>query len=281
MNKLTFTKCQICGSEKTARGISQHIIKSHGVSLKDYIVKYVCDGVYPTCKCGCGTPVTIRGYNIMDYVDGHSPAGRFKKGELPKRNYDKWLTNVTEGIQKYNIENKQKNPKYRSGEKNNFFNKHHSLETKEVLRRHVEHQIINGNHAFIGNINGRIGKSSLETKFEQFLLNTKVDYVHNYKIAYDQEGKLSQRYKYYDFYIPSLNKLIELHGSYWHPKQLNENLSDMQIKNYYNDEFKTKLASKHGYELDIVYDTDLDNYINCFYTVFAERVDVEKLQVEI
>ena len=31
----------------------------------------------------------------------------------------------------------------------------------------------------------------------------------------------------------------------------------------------------------IVYDTELDDYINCFFYILAERVDVEKLQVEI
>jgi hypothetical protein len=78
-----------------------------------------------------------------------------------------------------------------------------------------------------------------------------------------------------------MNKLIELHGTYWHPKQLCEGLSEMQINNYHNDQFKIELTKKHGYELEVVYDTELDNYIKNFYTVFAERIDVEKLIVEI
>lgn len=44
---------------------------------------------------------------------------------------------------------------------------------------------------------------------------------------------------------------------------------------------KKELAKLNGYNLEIVYDTELDNYINCFYTVYAERVDVDKLEVEI
>jgi hypothetical protein len=280
MHKLILTTCKICNKEKTNRGFSQHIIKSHSIKLIDYIIKYEFNGFVPTCKCGCKKPVTIRGYEVMDYIDGHCENGHFKVGETPNRDYDKWLKNVTRGIREYNINAKQEDPLYRSGKNNNFFNKHHSEEVKENIRKQVELQIASGNHAFIGNINGRIGKSSLETKFEQFLINSSVDYTHNYKIAYLQEGKLGPRYKYYDFYIPALNKLIELHGTYWHPKQLTEDLSQMQINNYYNDQFKQKLAFDSGYELDTVYDIELDEYINCFFTVFAERVDVAKLVVE-
>ena len=36
----------------------------------------------------------------------------------------------------------------------------------------------------------------------------------------------------------------------------------MQIKNYHNDIFKQQLAMNRGYELDIVYDTELDTYID-------------------
>lgn len=34
-------------------------------------------------------------------------------------------------------------------------------------------------------------------------------------------------------------------------------------------------------KLEIVYDYELDNYIEQFYVVYGERADVEKLQVEI
>lgn len=146
---------------------------------------------------------------------------------------------------------------------------------------HVENQIASGNHAFIGNINGSIGKSSLETKFEQFLIDRNIEHTHNYRVAYKQDDKASHRYKYYDFYIPALNRLIELHGSYWHPKQLTENLSEMLIGNYHNDQFKEQLAKDLGYDLDVVYDTELDDYMRKFYTVYGERVDIDKLEVEI
>ena len=216
----------------------------------------------------------------MDYVDGHCKSGHFKVGETPNRNRENWLINVTKGIQDYNNTSKIYNPEYRKGSNNTFYGKHHTEETKDIIKQHVETQIANGKHPFIGNLNGRLGKSSLEVKFENYLISKGIEYEHNYKVAFIPEGKTSTRYKYYDFYIPALNKLIELHGTFWHPNELRESLSELQIRNYHNDNFKIKLAKLNDYNLEIVYDTELDNYINCFYTVFAERVDVEKLEVE-
>ena len=280
MYKLNLTICKICGVGKTSRGFGQHVLRSHGISLQDYIIKYEFNNIIPECKCGCGNHVAIRGYAIMDYVDGHCPSGHFKNGITPTRDYNKWINNLTSGIREYNKNSKITNPTYRSGVNNNFYGRHHSDETKKVIRDRVEEQISSGNHAFIGNSNGRIGKSSLEKKFEDFLIQKNIPYIHNYKIKYIPEGKSCPRYKYYDFYIPNLNKLIEIHGSYWHPRELTEGLSKMQVSNYYNDIFKKDLAIKSGFDLDTVYDVNLQEYINCFYTIFAERKDVEKLIVE-
>lgn len=281
MQELVLTTCKICNEEKTSRGFSQHIIKSHGIKLIDYIIKYEFNGIAPTCKCGCSKPVTIRGYKIMDYICGHCASGYFKVGETPDRNKESWLINVAKGIQDYNIASKLNNPEYRKGSNNNFYGKRHTEKTKNIIKERVEAQIANGKHPFIGNLNGRLGKSSLEVKFENYLISKGIEYKHNYKLAFIPEGKTSARYKYYDFYIPALNTLIELHGTFWHPSQLSESLTELQIKNYHNDNFKKELAKLNGYNIKIVYDTELDDYINCFFYILAERADVEKLQVEI
>jgi hypothetical protein len=262
MFKLKLTSCKICKANTTSKGFTQHITKQHKMTLKDYLMIYEFEGKEPDCKCGCGNTVTIRGYNVMDYVDGHCPTGHFKNGASPNRDNEKWLKNVTKGIQDYNLKAKKENPSYRSAENNTFYNKRHSEATKNVLRNHTENQIARGKHSFIGNLNGRLGKSSLEQKFESRLVDLKIPYIHNYKISYRPQDALADRYKYYDFYLPKFNKLVELHGTYWHPKKLNENLSELQIKNYHNDIFKQQLAMNRGYELDVVYDTELDTYID-------------------
>lgn len=297
MPKLDITKCEICGKEyKTPSGLMQHLRHSHNMKTEDYIVEYIYDREHPKCKCGCNENVTIRGRDVADYKNHHSDDGRFKVGETPKRDYDKWLKNVTKGIQDYNKKMMIEQPDYRSGENSNFYNKHHTEETKEKLRKITHEQIRSGNHAFIGNDNGRIKGSSLENNFEKYLIKNDIRYKRSHKISYNSKHGY-QRYKYYDFYLPEEKTLIEIHGSYWHPKDLNENLSDMQIGNYKNDRFKEQLAKKNKYNLLVIYDTALEEIIkdnkviignsswfsnntDCFYVVNAERVDVQKLEVE-
>jgi very-short-patch-repair endonuclease len=56
--------------------------------------------------------------------------------------------------------------------------------------------------------------------------------------------------KVYDFYIPSLNLLIEVDGNYWHGKGLTkQQMNPMQLKHHINDITKTKLAKLRGFNL--------------------------------
>jgi hypothetical protein len=259
MKKLILTKCKICNETKTPRGLAQHIQKSHNISLTDYIVKFEFNGEHPKCLCGCGEKVTIRGYQIMDYVNYHSPEGKLKKGEKLEFDYEKWKKNVTEGIRKYNKEAKERDPNYRSGKNSNFFGKKVKESTKEKLRKAVEKQIAEKRHPFIGRDNGRIKKSSLEVKFENYLKNNNIKYESSYRVQYIKNNK-EPRNKYYDFYIPEINSLVEIHGSYWHPKK-DINLSNIQKKNFLNDKFKKQLAKNNFFKLLTIYDYELESFI--------------------
>lgn len=259
MKKLILTKCKICNEIKSSRGFGQHIQKSHNISLIDYIVKYEFNGEHPKCLCGCGKNVTIRGYQIMDYFNHHSPEGRIKKGEKLEFDKKKWKYNLTQAIRKYNKEAKEKDPNYRSGKNSNFYGKKHTEETKEKLRKAVEKQIAEKNHPFIGKDNGRIKKSLLEVKFEKYLQNNNIKYKTSYKLQYIKNTK-EPRNKYYDFYIPEINSLVEIHGSYWHPKK-NINLSKIQKKNFLNDKFKKELAKNNFFKLLTIYDYELEDFI--------------------
>ena len=250
------------------------------MKIEDYIVKYEFNNIHPLCKCGCGEKVTICGYQVMDYKNSHSPGGRFDKEKCDKRG-ETWRINLRNGIRRWNKEQKEKNPYYRSGNNNNFYGKKQSYETRKKLSKITEKQIKEGNHAFIGNDNGRIKKSSLEVKFEEYLIKNNMNYIQSYKISYTNNKNYS-KYKYYDFYLPEINYLIEIHGLYWHPKNLNNSVNEIQIKNYYNDIFKKTLAEQKGYNLISIYDYELDNFLqeNKIINLYGERKDVEKLEVE-
>jgi len=68
--------------------------------------------------------------------------------------------------------------------------------------------------------------------------------------------------KIFDFYIPSKNVIVEVHGDYWHSNPLiyeGKELNKIQIKNQRNDIFKDILAKGRGFEVEVVWEYDLKN----------------------
>ncbi len=71
--------------------------------------------------------------------------------------------------------------------------------------------------------------------------------------------------KIFDFYIPSKNMIVEVHGDYWHSNPLiyeGKELNKIQIKNQRNDIFKDILAKGRGFEVEVVWEYDLKNNYN-------------------
>lgn len=65
--------------------------------------------------------------------------------------------------------------------------------------------------------------------------------------------------KVYDFFIPSLNLLIEVDGIYWHAKGLSDHqMNTMQRKHKTNDTYKTNLAQNLGFGLLRVWEDEID-----------------------
>lgn len=68
--------------------------------------------------------------------------------------------------------------------------------------------------------------------------------------------------KIYDFYIPSKNLIVEVDGDYFHANPLiyeSKDLNKMQIRNVKNDVYKDILAKGRGFELERVWEYDLNN----------------------
>lgn len=89
-----------------------------------------------------------------------------------------------------------------------------------------------------------------EIEVENYLKNNNIEYKYNYELC----GKL------YDFYIPSINTLIEVDGIYWHGKDKNlKDLSEVQLKNRKNDEIKNRLAVNNGYNIIRIWENEVKN----------------------
>jgi len=70
--------CLIDGKQfSTSRQLYGYIHRIHKLSADDYVLKYIFNGVKPTCKCGCGADVTMfpRPPYRVDYITGHNAIG--------------------------------------------------------------------------------------------------------------------------------------------------------------------------------------------------------------
>ena len=102
-------------------------------------------------------------------------------------------------------------------------------------------------------IHPKFGTSKLEQDFaEQFLEKLGVEYIWQF------EAKDIGRF--YDFYLPKHNLIIEVDGSYYHsdPRVVDENkLNPMQQRNKRIDEYKNRWALANGIPLIRIWEKDI------------------------
>ena len=80
-------------------------------------------------------------------------------------------------------------------------------------------------------------------------------------INYETQKQLQWEFgwKYFDFYLPDFNILLEVDGTYWHGKDLSINeLDDRQAHTRQNDEIKTIIAAEQGYDLIRIWSDEIN-----------------------
>jgi len=75
-----------------------------------------------------------------------------------------------------------------------------------------------------------------ELEMEDMLIKCNIEYRKQFPILFLNESSKSRR-RWYDFYLPEFNILIEVDGRYWHPT------------NNKNDIFKNNLAKKNNFKI--------------------------------
>ena len=99
----------------------------------------------------------------------------------------------------------------------------------------------------------KYGTSKLETIFE-------TDILKKLKVSYQRQFYAKDIKRYYDFYLPELNVLIEVDGDYYHSYgKIYEEMTPMQKKNHRVDEIKNEWAALHGYALIRIWEHDIRN----------------------
>jgi len=106
-NLLTDYICKVCGKDHNSVGaFTQHIQSEHGITKSDYTIKYLLDGVIPTCACGCGKSLKVNGYEVNEYVRGHSGGGTWQTVyDKNSEEYKNALTKLSKSVKKSLSEN--------------------------------------------------------------------------------------------------------------------------------------------------------------------------------
>ena len=64
--------------------------------------------------------------------------------------------------------------------------------------------------------------------------------------------------KFYDFYLPDSNTLVEIDGAYWHSRGIAyKDMTLTQKKNYENDKIKDKLAVDNGFGIIRIWEDEI------------------------
>ena len=120
------------------------------------------------------------------------------------------------------------------------------------------------------------GTSKLEEKFaKEFLEKLGVNYVYQYKA--ESIGR------FFDFYIPSANLIIEIDGDYWHSYNVEyENMTPTQKRNKRVDEAKDKWAVFHGIPVLRIWEHDINKNSTKVMQILKEKLSVcsDKVKLE-
>lgn len=120
------------------------------------------------------------------------------------------------------------------------------------------------------------GTSKLEEDFaHDFLDKLGIEYVYQF------EAKDIGRF--YDFYIPPSNLLIELDGDYWHGNREiyeEKNLKGFQRRAQRVDEYKDKWALMHGIPIMRIWEHDIRKNPSEVMKRLKERLYIEDKKIE-
>ena len=112
------------------------------------------------------------------------------------------------------------------------------------------------------------GTSKLEEKFaKEFLDKLGIKYVYQYKA--ESIGR------YYDFYLPEVNLILEIDGDYWHSYGLvYEEMTPTQKRNHRVDKEKDEWALAHGIPIIRIWEHDINKNPSKVIEMLKDKVGI-------
>ena len=110
---------------------------------------------------------------------------------------------------------------------------------------------------------------ALEKKFAK-------DFLDKLGVKYEEQFYAESIKRYYDFYLPDYQVIIEIDGDFYHGYgKVHEEKNPMQKRNARVDEIKNEWAALHGYPLIRIWEHDINENPEKVLDMLRERLGVE------
>lgn len=122
-------------------------------------------------------------------------------------------------------------------------------------------------------------QSEPEWRFENLLTSHKIEFEYQFKISHTCEKSGRKTSKKYDFYIPSINTIVEIDGEAWHNENWckERNFSEKHLIKVKaaieNDLLKDQIAKKNGFNITRVKNTNDESLIKCIESLNQSIID--------
>lgn len=125
-----------------------------------------------------------------------------------------------------------------------------------LSKRIKEHIAMNGR-----SVPDKGKKTSIECRFEDFLIQQNLDYHYQHLL----QGK------YYDFFLPSLELLVEVDGEYWHrfPPAIRNDLEKHSIANHLG--LKILRITEKSWKPELIFETSYDTIRQHNHAILNQR----------
>jgi very-short-patch-repair endonuclease len=118
----------------------------------------------------------------------------------------------------------------------------------------------------------QFGTSQLELDFAK-------DFLDKLKVRYVWQFEAKEIKRFFDYYLPDHNIIIEVNGTYWHADNRiyeGKKLTKTQLHDLKVDEYKKKWACLHGIPILYVWEKDIKENPSNVMKVLKKRLCLEK-----
>jgi G:T-mismatch repair DNA endonuclease (very short patch repair protein) len=204
------------------------------------------------CGCGCGELTNIYRGKPRKFIAGHQARGKNNSrfGIVMDDNLKKKISNVRKEQgsdwwigREHTDESKKKMSEIRKviflGEGNPFYGKHHTEETKEILRRSSAKQ------RSIAPVLPTKPERAIHTELTKLGIGFESEYLINDKFCVD-------------IFVAAFNLIIYIDGCYWHA--CSTHFPNAQKPR--SDNARIPYLTKCGYNVEIIWEHDIEERLN-------------------